>query len=84
MERVSLKRILLLLNRFDMGSLIRDDHLISFLILFLASFHGLVEIFSGMILFLCFLVVYSLRATKTVYVPFAFHMDVTYSVGVGD
>ncbi|KAF3947626.1 hypothetical protein CMV_026265 [Castanea mollissima] len=26
----------------------------------------------------------SLRATKTVYAPFAFHMDVNYSVGVGD
>ena len=50
----------------------------------LASCHGLVEIFSGMVLFLCFSVACSLRATKTAYVPFAFHMDVTYSVGVGD
>ena len=50
----------------------------------LTSCHGLVEIFSGMILFLCFSVACSLRATKTAYVPFAFHMDVTCSVGVGD
>ena len=49
----------------------------------LASCHGLVEIFSGMILFLCFLVTCSPRAMKTAYVPFAFHVDVTYSIGVG-
>ena len=40
----------------------------------LASYHGLVEIFLGMILFLCFSIACSPRATKTAYVPFPFHM----------
>ena len=50
------------------------------LFFFLASYHGLVD----MALFLCFSIACSLIATKTVYAPFAFHMDVTYYVGVGD
>ena len=50
------------------------------LFFFLASYHGLVD----MTLFLCFSIACSLIATKTVYAPFAFHMDVTYYVGVGD
>ena len=42
--------------------------LISSLFFLSASYHGLVEIFSGLTLFICFSVACSLRATKTVYV----------------
>ena len=49
--------------------------LISYLFFLLASYHGLVESFLGLTLFICFSVACSLRATKAVYAPFALHMD---------